>query len=418
MAFGRELQRLLEENPEVALAYVRGMPPGAAHTQGVLMVLGTLGRTDPDRALSLAREMVTTRDQRSLYNTLFAEFVAADPQVAVRRLEQVPAGEGRDNALRALADGWAKSDLPAALEWAGGLTAADRGPAMEAVLTALASTDPLRAIDLARQSLPAAAFERTLGAAMQQLVRADPTAAAALVGKLSPGAAQTQAALQIARTLSERNPAEALTWAKTLPEELRSMSTGNILEVWAGKDPVAAGQYVAQMPAGSMQDEATLRLARILAANPMQAIVWAQTLPNDSARRVAQVNLASAWAARDPAAATQWAASLGAGETRTTALNGALSYWAAADAAAARNFVFGLTGDTQVGAAAHLAPTLAQRDPVAAIAWTQTLPAQASDAALLAAYARWVRNAPAAAQAWLAGANLPAATKARLTGQP
>jgi hypothetical protein len=96
-----------------------------------------------------------------------------------------------------------------------------------------------------------------------------------------------------------------------------------------------------------------------------------------------------------------------------------LSYWLARDELAARNFVASLSGATQTAAAASVAPALAQRDPVAALAWAQTLgAAEARAAAVAAAYSRWVMNAPTAAKAWLADANLPADTKARLDGGP
>jgi hypothetical protein len=96
-----------------------------------------------------------------------------------------------------------------------------------------------------------------------------------------------------------------------------------------------------------------------------------------------------------------------------------LSYWVEHDSGAVRNFVGGLTGGTQAAAAAYVAPGLAQRDPEAAIAWTQTLSAAgAREAALAAAYARWLQNAPVAAKTWLAQANLPASTKARIGGSP
>ena len=101
------------------------------------------------------------------------------------------------------------------------------------------------------------------------------------------------------------------------------------------------------------------------------------------------------------------------------ALTGALSYWTLQDPAAVRNFVQQLSGETQVRAAACLAPTLAQHDPVSALAWSQTLPAPAArEAAQAAAFDRWLGNAPAAARAWLAAANLPPETKARLLASP
>jgi hypothetical protein len=418
--FGRTLLEWIARDPDAALAYVRQLPPGAEHTQGLLLVLDAIGRTDLDRALTLARELVTTREQRAIYSSLFAQLAAADPASAVARLALVPAGDSRDYALRALADGWNRTDPAAALAWARGLAGADRTAAMEAVLATLGSTDPLRTIELAHETLTGAAFERTLVAALQALTLTDAKAAGALVNTLTPGEAQTQAALAVARALAAQNPSEALVWVRTLPApDAQRLALNNVLEIWAAQDPVAAGQYVVQMNAGPEQEAAAGHLARLLAANPAGAIAWAQSLTSEPARQTALVNLASAWAQNDPAAAARWATSLASLDVRTPALNGALSYWVMQDSGAARNFVFGLSGETQTAAAAYLAPSLAQQDPVAAIAWTQSLSsAAARDAALIAAYARWLGNAPVAAESWLASANLPAATKARLAGQP
>lgn len=419
--FGRRLQELIAHDPAAALAYVRQLPPGADYTQGLLMVLAALGRQDPDRALALAGELVTTREQRAIYSLLFAQLAAADPAAAVRRLAAVPAGGSRDDALRALADGWARADLPAALAWARQLDPADRMPAMESVLVALAAADPLRVFDLARQTLTGAAFDRTVAAALQSLVRTDPRGAAAFVPALAPGEAQTQATLMVARALAAQDPDAALAWSKTLPaENLQSLALHNILDLWGAKDPAAAGRYVAQLAPGPTQDAASEYVARLLtAADPAGAIAWAEALAAPSARDRALVNIASTWAQTAPATAARWANSLGTADLRADALRGALSYWMQQDSQGARDFVFTLTGDTQARAAAFVAPTFAQQDPVAAIAWSQTLPqTEARDAALLAAFTRWLGNAPAAARTWLASANLPPATKARLLVPP
>jgi hypothetical protein len=418
LEFGRTLEAWIARDPEAALAYVRGLKPGADYSQGLLMALAAIGRTDPDRALALAAELAKTREERAIYSALFAQLAAADPVGAAARLSLVPAGEGRGNALRALADGWAHADLPAALAWAQKLNPTDRAPAMETVITTLVATDPLRAVDLAQQNLSGAAFERTLLSALQALARTDPKSAAALVSTLAPGEARTQASYFVARALATESPSGAMAWAQTLPVgEVRARVLNNILDIWAAKDPVAAGQEVVKMAGGAEQEMTAAHLATLLAANPPSAIAWAQSLANEAARSAAVVNLASAWAQRDPSAAARWAGSLEPVDVRNTALNGAISYWVLQDSDAARNYIFGLSGETQVSAAAHLAPALAQRDPVAAITWSQTLPsAEARESALTAAYARWLTNEPAAARSWLSTANLPAATKARLTG--
>ena len=78
-----------------------------------------------------------------------------------------------------------------------------------------------------------------------------------------------------------------------------------------------------------------------------------------------------------------------------------------------------LPAATQPAAAASIAPQLAQRDPAAALAWAQTLAAPAArEAAVTAAYTRWLDNTPAAARAWLATAPLAPELTARLGASP
>lgn len=418
--FSQRLRDWVGEDPDAALAYVRQLPPGPIYTQGVLLGLGAIGRNDPERALILARGLVTTREQRAFYNQLFAEMAAHDPAAAVARLGLVPAGDGRERALRALADGWAASDWPAVLAWAQQLAEADRSPAMEAVLTALIPTEPLRAFDLARLTLAGSARERILTAALQALAEVDPQAAAGRVNLLPAGEARTQAALAVVRAFAMQAPAEAVAWTETLPAgELRRLALNHSLDFWARSDPAAAGSYVARFPAGLAQAEAAEHLARLWArADPASAVAWARSLAGDQVRRAALVSVASAWAQRDPAAAARWAA--GGPDDSPAALHGALSHWVAQDPGAAREFVqLNLAGETQTRAAAYLAPALAQRDPLQAMAWAQTLPsAPARDAALAAAYSRWEGNAPVAARSWLATASLSPELKARLGEEP
>lgn len=418
--FGRRLLDRVGADPDAALVYVRQLPPGPEYTQGLLLALGTIGKRDPDRALKLARDLVVTREQRAFYNQLFAELAAQDPVAAATRLALVPAGDSRERALRALADGWAAADWPAALAWAQKLDSADRAPAMEAVIAALVEAEPVRAIEFARQTLTGAAFNRTVAAAVESLAQSDPRAAAGHMDLLPPGEAQTRAVLAVVRVLATQDPAQALAWTATLPADgLRRLALNHTLDFWARSDPAAAGFYVAGLTPGPAQAGAAEHLARLWArTSPESAVAWAGALADDSARRAALVSVASAWAQRDPAAAVHWAA--GGPVDSPAALEGALSYWVQLDPGAAREFVrLNLAGETQARAAASVAPSLAQRDPLETLAWARTLPSPAAqEAALAAAFTRWVGNAPAAARTWLATADLPPELKARLGGEP
>lgn len=417
--FGRRLREWIARDPEAALAYVRALGGGTEYTQGLMMILPIVGQSDPDKALRLAAEMVSTHEQRMVYSALFAQ-MAAQPAVAAARLAQVPSGESRAFATRALADGWARSDLPAALAWAGALGGAEREPAMESVLATLMVTEPVRAVEIAARTLTGAALDRTLVAAAHTLARTDPLGATTLVDLMPAGQARTDAAFPVARALATVDPAGAAGWVKTLPAgQAQDQVLNNVLEIWAAKDAAAAAGFVAQMEPGSAQVVATAHLARLLAGQPAAALEWLGGLPHGPARDAAQVNFASAWAQHDPAAAAAWSAQLEASEARRPALQGALSYWLVRDPAAVRNFVTGLNANTQAAAAASVAPGLAQQDPSGALAWAQTLPAvEAREAAVSAAYSRWLANAPAAAKAWLAEANLSPDMKARLDRGP
>ncbi len=337
--FGRRLREWAEGDPGSALVYVRRLPAGMDRTQGVLLILDVIGHRDPDRALALAAELVSTREQQAFYNAFFARLAADDPAAAVSRLAQVPAGDSRDRAVRALAEGWGGVDLPAALAWAEKCDPSDRGPAMEAVLSLLVLSDPLRAIALAGRTLTGAALERTVGTALPTLALNDPPAAAAILSRLPASDALGMVALDVARAYAAQDAAAALAWTRTLPEgQGRDLALINVLEVWVRHDPAAAGQHVAHMSPGPVQVAAALRLARSLATiDPQQAVVWAQALADASARSQSLAIVASTWAQRDPASAARWAATTPG--LPAEALIGAVSHWNLQDPAAAQKFV-------------------------------------------------------------------------------
>lgn len=148
------------------------------------------------------------------------------------------------------------------------------------------------------------------------------------------------AALGLAREWSRTDPAGALAWAKTLPEESR------------------AGAYTGVV--GGMMTE-----------DPKAAIRTAQELPPGEDRERLMGNLSESWANRDPEAALKWAGTL-EGEEKSEATRKALNGWAS-------------------------------RDPKAASAYVATLPPEQRDAAVGTVAGRWANQNPAEAATWLSG---------------
>jgi hypothetical protein len=351
MAFGKILAEWFERNPEDALAYIRNMPRGGAeYTEALFIVLSGLGKKDPARAVGLAREMATTREQQAIYSELFDQVVRTDIRTALSLIELVPQGEGRNNALRALAAGWAGQDVLAALDWAKALNdPTERTTAVEATLIIRAKRDPRRTVDLAQQLLTGDALDRTLTEAMKNLVEQDPRAAGEVVVRLPDGAVKTRATLEVVRALAAEQPATALAWIKSLPPgQLQQLALNNVLDYWSANDPRSAGEYVAQMPEGPDQDLAATHFAKNFGAtDPSKAVRWAESLKG-SARTVALVSIASGWAQKDPSAATRWAAALPVDNpARADAIKDALSYWFLQDYEAARAFLNNLAQQEQ-----------------------------------------------------------------------
>lgn len=405
--FGGLLRRWLARDFNAALAYVRRMSPGNEATNALLLVLEFARERDPLHALALARDLATAPELAAIYSAIFAQLAERDLSLAIENMAQVPAGRPRENALRALLDRWSRTDLPQALAWAQNLSdPAERSVGLDTTLAILAHDDPLRAAQLALESLTGDALARVLAPALAQLTATDVRDAAALVSRLPEGELQVHSALGVARVLASRDPAGAIAWVGTLPAgDSQRIALNNALDVWAAQDPSAATRYIAQMPDGPPQDAAAENLARLLGERaPAAAIALAESLGSASARAAASIALASAWARTDPAAATRWAAGQPASSAQLEALSGALSYWTLLDIGAARDFVSTLGGSAQVRAAMDLAPVLAQQNPASAVAWAQSLTdVEARNAALVTAAARWAGNAPEAAAVWALG---------------
>ena len=329
---------LLNRDFAAALAYLRGMKRGPEFPQALMMAVDAATRRSADEALALASELAKTRDTAHIYSALFDRFARENPIVAAGRLDQIPAGEARENALRAVADAWNRSDPPAALAWARALPAeSDRTIALESILRGLALRDPARAIEEASKLLKAPVLERVLQTAFQQLANADPERAARLLENLPPGDAQTLVTMDVARALAMRDVPAALAWVKTLPIEFTQwLATTNILFIWGSRDLPAAARYVTELPPGGGLDYIAGQFANLMARQPREGIAWAEALAGESARDAAFVTIASIWAQQSPVEATTWALGLPGEPLRGNALAAAHSTWRAVNPAAAQ----------------------------------------------------------------------------------
>ena len=171
MQFCPLFREWVEADPESALAYLRQMPRGNEYGEGVGLMLGRVQLSDPERAVSLAAELVTRHEEMHLYNQLFSALAESNPSTAVRLVDGVPEGTAHRNAIRALASTWSQTDMESAFNWAINLPqASDSQMAAESVLLILAAKDPTLATDRARQYLRGEALQAVVEQATTRLI--------------------------------------------------------------------------------------------------------------------------------------------------------------------------------------------------------------------------------------------------------
>jgi hypothetical protein len=294
----------------------------------------------------------------------------------------------------------------------------------EAALLALGATDPLEALHLARRYLDGVAYERVLAACLEQLLVADPVAAARVVATLPAGDFLQVAAGRVARELARRHPEEALAWAQSLQDDAaRLRATREAMGTWAGMDPAAASRSVPLLR--SERERALAALAVVTAwvrSDALAALAWSRASTSGETHALVLSAALKTWAERDAAAAMYWLSLRPddlAGENARQARLGILMQWAKQDATAAQQFVSSLPEGEQAGAAGAIAPHLAQADPIGTMQWALSLGnRELSETAFMHAFRRWREIAPAEAQQWLVEAALTPEEKFRLAGYP
>ena len=363
-------------DPEALVDYVLELAPEQRNeTLRFGNVLQAFSLVEPQRALRAA-DGVPGELGTSIRRAALASLARSDPLAALSVAEGLPAGNEREQLLRAIATSYGRTDPDAALAWANSLS--PPSPAIVAnVLAGLARVDPDRAIDLIfetmaatggrdSQGLASLVSNGTLGAEhtakiadrlmampgrrqeLQMLTRMwaqrQPHEAARWLlarGSDAPRAALGQAAMQLART----DPAAATSYVDGVAPELRATWISSVAAGYAQHDARAAATWVAQYRGEPGYDAAVTAVAGMTAqGDPVSAARLFDSIDVREAPDAPQTasRIATAWAQRDPGAAAAWAAAVASDEARASAISAAAGAWATRDAAGARSWALGL----------------------------------------------------------------------------
>lgn len=291
--------------------------------QALLQQPGTPAR---DRELeALLTELAKTEPQRALAMAL--------AEGNWRRREQL-----RDAALR----GWAAVDATAAGDWALRVRSEDRRGAVAAVLAGaaanpataerealrLCAADPEPAGDYGHAAITAlvnaGAFETAvhfgtevgtekypflLKSAFYQWAHYDPAKAMAAVESIDDPVLRSEAADQVMAGWAKADAHALAEHALQAPPDVRARALAQALPHWVEKDPVAAGEWIAQHDTGAAFDEGTAAMANrqgLIAQTPTVALELAGNISDPAKRSHTMRSVFRQWAHSDPESAKRY----------------------------------------------------------------------------------------------------------------
>jgi hypothetical protein len=303
--------------------------PSFGWAEGVVaLVSKALTPDERNEANRILTDLSEETPDDELFGSLVFRLAQNNPLSASKLASTLPAGEARQRAFRIVGIAWSAISLSEAAEWALNLTdSADRQSAVAAVSGEMLRTDPQLALCMAlalpfgqdRTQLihrgisewgcsdPASAFywgtkipdsalrEQAIGLASVAWAESDPArAAAALVLRVGDGRESwsgrecAAAAVGIVQRWAQKDPLAAGEWIMNYLEgRMAEDATQYLVSVWAGKDLGSLAGWLEKMPEGSLHDIGLESLSRALAPSNLLLAQQIAGLISGEPRRVA-----------------------------------------------------------------------------------------------------------------------------------
>ena len=248
---------------------------------------------------------------------------------------------------------WGKADPDGALEYLSGLDHRKAGGDASIILSALASTDPQRAIkwledpenklknfpwmgqilagsitkewvrtdpDAALEwakSVPDNQRSGAYSGVLGTIAATDPQRASAMALELPDSDARVEIIAQISRSWSENSPGEAIEWSSRLEGEERTRAIGAAVGSWAQTNPRGAAAFLLAQHESERSPEMVKQVASSWARQqPAEAAQWIGDFPEGDGKKGAMGDVMWNWTTVEPEAASAWLLEQPPGESR------------------------------------------------------------------------------------------------------
>jgi len=252
-------------------------------------------------ALKRIRKIPGNNDRELASRLLISRWVQNDPDGA---LQFAASNRGYEYLADDVFERAATTDLQSALERAKALPDPNlRYMALRGVLSFMAGSDPLGALQLAPTLGEFRGNEPLSAVIYRQWAASDPQAAAMQASQDNTEEGWRSPVNQVVRTWASQDPTAAANWSLSLPDgNARSRSISQVVRQWAHDDVTAAASWTSALSPGSTHDTALAALASsMVATDPQNAINWAQSISDVTARNSALQRISREVMWRDPA---------------------------------------------------------------------------------------------------------------------
>ena len=369
-----------DENPAAAEAYARGIEDSAKRSAALGAIAASLARRDPDGALDWARALQKSDGRDNAVLSVVGLLAQKDPQHVAGMLDELATPQQRSSMISTIASQWVQKDQAAALAWLDGL------PGNRARAQAYNSV-------------------------IYQITQSDPQSAATIFDKL-PLNNRNHMASNIASTWAQQDLAAARDWVLGLDAGSRNNALNSMFTTWAKEDSAGAIDFLINSAESHVQNRTGLfstMSAQMALDDRGTAIEWAQGLEEKDTRRSAFGGIYNQWAASNAEEVAAHLESVDDPLERETLLSSLANQWASRDPDAAFAWFEQLPAADLDEAGTTIAQALSYSVPEKAAAWFDQVLASAGgneeklsslNASAASIASQWTAHDPRAAAAW------------------
>lgn len=303
--------------------------------------------TDPIGASQWAAILDSPLARDTALGQIFGTWSSTNPSQAASAIATLPMGSAQTVATSAVAKSFAKGNLNAALQWAEGLSGPVQLAATREIVNLWSNSDPeATGAWIMQQGSPQVRRE-ALRALAENWAKRDPSAALDYAQKISDVHLRNSFVSSAIYKFSDSNPMAAANWLSSdaaKPPDIYAYVGWKVSTSYAAFDPGSAAGWASSITDDRLRNQALSAISKSWSqTNPTEAVQWIGSLRDAESRDVATAAFSEQLAEENPATAAQWASRISDPIRLSISLKKIVSDWKKIDPNAARSFVLSST---------------------------------------------------------------------------